>query len=257
MGREAASSGPGWHETVVRVRYGEVDRMGVVHHRHYLTYFEHGRTEMLRDLGASYAAVEDAGTLLVVVETGVRYMRPGHYEDDLTIRTRLAEARGVRVRFAYEIRRMGVLLATGFTVLADVFRTKFAASLSRPDITGTERMAAARLKDYGWPGNVRELENVIERAVILAVGPEIVEADLPERLKRAEAKRTSIPSFDLDEPLLSVVNRVSSAVEREYLKRLLRRYRGHVGQAAEHAGINRRTLYTKLQAHDLRREDFR
>ena len=118
MGREAASSGPGWHETVVRVRYGEVDRMGVVHHRHYLTYFEHGRTEMLRDLGASYGDVEDSGTLLVVVETGVRFVRPGHYEDDLTIRTRLSEARGVRVRFDYEIRRKGVLLATGFTVLA-------------------------------------------------------------------------------------------------------------------------------------------
>ena len=142
-------------------------------------------------------------------------------------------------------------------LLADVFRTKFAASLSRSDITGTDRMATARLKDYGWPGNVRELENVIERAVILTAGPEIVEGDLPERLKRAEAKRTSIPSFDLDEPLLSVVSRVSNAVEREYLKRLLRRYRGHVGEAAEHAGINRRTLYTKLQAHDLRREDFR
>lgn len=113
MGTEAA-----FHETRVRVRYGEVDRMGVVHHRHYLSYFEHGRTEMLRDLGASYRAVEDEGTLLVVVETGVRFIRPAGYEDELTIRTRLAEARGVRTRFEYEIRREGVLLATGFTVLA-------------------------------------------------------------------------------------------------------------------------------------------
>ena len=116
MGREADSSA--WHESLVRVRYGEVDRMGVLHHRHYLTYFEHGRTEMLRDLGASYREVEDAGTLLVVVETGVRYIRPAGYEDEVAIRTRLAEARGVRVRFEYEIRREGVLLATGFTVLA-------------------------------------------------------------------------------------------------------------------------------------------
>lgn len=92
--------------------------MGIAHHRHYLTWFELGRTEMLRDLGASYRAVEDAGTLLVVVETGVRYMRPAGYEDELVVRTRLAEARGVRVRFEYEIRREGRLLATGFTVLA-------------------------------------------------------------------------------------------------------------------------------------------
>lgn len=112
MGTPAA-----FHETRVRVRYGEVDRMGVVHHRHYLSYFEQGRTEMLRDLGASYRDVEDSGTLLVVAETGVRFVRPAGYEDDLTIATRLTEARGVRVRFEYELRRDGVLLATGFTVL--------------------------------------------------------------------------------------------------------------------------------------------
>ncbi len=107
-----------FHETSIRVRYGEVDRMGVVHHRHYLSYFEHGRTELLRDLGASYRDVEDQGTLLVVVETGVRFLRPAGYEDELLIRTCLGEARGVRIRFEYEIRRSGVLLATGFTVLA-------------------------------------------------------------------------------------------------------------------------------------------
>ncbi|MDA1194769.1 MAG: thioesterase family protein [Planctomycetota bacterium] len=106
------------HETAVQVRYGEVDRMGIAHHRHYLTWFELGRTALLRDVGASYRDVEDAGTLLVVVETGVRHIRPAGYEDDLVVRTWLSEARGVRVRFDYEIRRSGVLLATGFTVLA-------------------------------------------------------------------------------------------------------------------------------------------
>ena len=117
MGTEDA-----FHETAIRVRYGEVDRMGIVHHRHYLAYFEQGRTEMLRDLGASYREVEDAGTLLVVVETGVRFIRPAGYEDELIVRTRLAEARGVRTRFEYEIRRDGRLLATGFTVLASCDR---------------------------------------------------------------------------------------------------------------------------------------
>ena len=39
------------HENTVRVRYGEVDRMGVVYHAHYLPYFETGRTEFLRALG--------------------------------------------------------------------------------------------------------------------------------------------------------------------------------------------------------------
>ena len=110
------------HETSLRVRYGEVDRMGVVHHRHYLAYFEQGRTEFLRARGASYRDVEDAGTLLVVVETGVRFLRPAGYEDLLTVRTRLAEVAGVRIRFEYEILREGARLATGFTVLASCDR---------------------------------------------------------------------------------------------------------------------------------------
>ena len=106
------------HETPVRVRYGEVDRMGFLYHGHYLVYFEQGRTEYLRSLGATYRELEEAGTLLVVVETGQRFLRPAGYDDHLTIRTGLTEVRGVRLRFDYEICRDGDLLATGFTLLA-------------------------------------------------------------------------------------------------------------------------------------------
>ena len=142
-------------------------------------------------------------------------------------------------------------------LLAEVFRGKFAESLARRDVTHMDVGASRRLKAYPWPGNVRELENVIERAVILTKGPGVGEADLPERLRRAQDRRASIPAFDIDEPLMTVVQRVRDDVEREYLKRVLRRYKGHMGQAAEHAGVNRRTLYNKMQAFDLRREDFR
>jgi DNA-binding NtrC family response regulator len=124
-------------------------------------------------------------------------------------------------------------------------------------VAGFDAATIRRMQAYTWPGNVRELENVVERAIILTSGPTISEADLPERLRRAEARRTAVPTFDLDEPLFEVVQRVSGAVEREYLRRLLRRYKGHLGRAAEHAGVNRRTLYSKMQTHGLRREDFR
>ena len=106
------------YETEVRVRYGEVDRMGVAYHGHYLVYFEHGRTELLRSLGVTYRAVEEAGTLLMVVEAGLRYERPARYDDVLTVRTWLAEVRRVRLRFEYEVLRDGERLASGHTVLA-------------------------------------------------------------------------------------------------------------------------------------------
>lgn len=106
------------HETTVRVRYGEVDRMNVAYHGHYLVWFEVGRTEFLRSMGGSYRAFEESGTLLMVVEAGVKYVGAAGYDDVLRVRTRIAEVRGVRMRFEYEILRGEKRMATGFTVLA-------------------------------------------------------------------------------------------------------------------------------------------
>jgi acyl-CoA thioester hydrolase len=108
------------HETTVRVRYGEVDRMGVVYHANYLPYFEEGRTEFLRSLGRSYRAVEEGGVLLVVADAGLRFHRPAHYDDVLRVRTRLASVSGVRLQFTYAVDRPsdGTLCATGHTTLA-------------------------------------------------------------------------------------------------------------------------------------------
>ncbi len=110
------------NETRLRVRYGEVDRMGVAYHANYLVYFEQGRTEYLRALGGSYRSLEEEGVLLLVVETGARYLAPARYDDLLTVRTRIAQAKGVRMRFEYEVLRDEELLATGFTVLASADR---------------------------------------------------------------------------------------------------------------------------------------
>jgi DNA-binding NtrC family response regulator len=98
---------------------------------------------------------------------------------------------------------------------------------------------------------------VVERAVILTAGPGVIEADLPERVRRADARKSAVPAFDAEEPLSTVIDRVTGAVEREYLKRVLRKFRGHIGRTSSHAGLNRRTLYNKMQAYGLKREDFR
>jgi acyl-CoA thioester hydrolase len=109
-------------ETTIRVRYAETDRMGLVHHANYLVFFEEARTELLRSLGLSYRDLEDLGYLLVLTRAEVRYRRPAHYDDLLTVRTTVARTTAVRIDHAYQVFRDGTLVAEGNTTLACIDR---------------------------------------------------------------------------------------------------------------------------------------
>src|SRR5258706_4846107 len=87
----------------VRVRYPEVDRMGVAHHANHFVWFEIGRTEMLRARGLDYKSLEDDGIFLPVIEATCAYHAPARYDDLLTVRTRLERATAVPVEFAYPV----------------------------------------------------------------------------------------------------------------------------------------------------------
>ena len=56
-----------WHETLLRVRYAETDKMGIVHHANYLIWFEIGRTEFCRARGFSYREMEETDNAYLVV----------------------------------------------------------------------------------------------------------------------------------------------------------------------------------------------
>ncbi len=108
-------------KTTTRVRYPETDRMGVAHHTHYFVWFELGRTELMREAGCAYGALEDDdGVFFPVIAAGAEYRLPARYDEVLEIETRLVRVGGVRVRFEYAVRSRadGRLLATGFTVHA-------------------------------------------------------------------------------------------------------------------------------------------
>ena len=91
----------------VRVRYAETDQMGIAHHANYLVWFEIGRTDFCRAAGTSYREIEERGVLLVVVEIGCRYVIPFRYDDEVLIRTSIAEATSRSMKFAYELRDAG------------------------------------------------------------------------------------------------------------------------------------------------------
>ncbi len=106
-------------ETAVRVRYGETDQMGVVYYGNYFTWFEVGRVELCRELGVNYKKMEEEDdSYIVVAEAYCRYKRPAHFDDLLTIRTRVIDSHRRTIRFAYEIlnQASGDVIATGETV---------------------------------------------------------------------------------------------------------------------------------------------
>jgi acyl-CoA thioester hydrolase len=93
------------HVLRLRVRYGETDQMGVVHHANYALYVEESRTTFMRELGCSYAELERRGIGLPVRRLEVRYRAPAFYEDELEVHSVVGKLGGASVRFDSEILR--------------------------------------------------------------------------------------------------------------------------------------------------------
>ncbi|MBO5805298.1 MAG: acyl-CoA thioesterase [Tidjanibacter sp.] len=108
----------------LRVRYKETDQMGVVHHSNYPVYYEYARTELLREKGFTYKAMEEGGVMMPVREVGMKFLTPARYDDLLTIKVMMHEIKGARLRFDHEIRNeAGELVNTGFVELVFVNAT--------------------------------------------------------------------------------------------------------------------------------------
>ena len=106
------------------MRYGETDKMGIVYYGNYADYLEQGRTEWLRDLGFSYKWMEDNNIQLPVIHLSIDYKSPAHYDDLLTVSTKLVKTPTVRIEFYYEIHNEeGKLLVTANTTLVFVDST--------------------------------------------------------------------------------------------------------------------------------------
>ena len=112
------------HRASCRVLYGDTDAGGVVYYANYLRFFEFGRTEFMRDLVVPYAALQEQGMILPVVECHCRYKAPARYDDLLTVETSLTKVKSVSCRFDYRLilEEQAKLLAVGFTVHAMVDR---------------------------------------------------------------------------------------------------------------------------------------
>ncbi len=92
------------YDVQLRVRYGETDQMGYLYYGRYAEYFEVGRVETIRSLGASYKELEEVhGIWLPVVSMDMRFVRPAHYDDLLTIHTEIRKLPDEYITFHTEI----------------------------------------------------------------------------------------------------------------------------------------------------------
>jgi len=105
------------HVTKIRVRYADTDKMGIVYNGNYLTFFEVGRTELMRNAGLPYIEFEKAGYMLPLVEAHVNYKQAAYYDDILEVNAKidLTELRAT-LRFDYEINVGDRQVATGWTI---------------------------------------------------------------------------------------------------------------------------------------------
>jgi DNA-binding NtrC family response regulator len=121
------------------------------------------------------------------------------------------------------------LLATSFL--------KISAEKTNKRIMGMSKEFIARLQQQQWKGNIRELKNIIERAVILADGPELTSEHLPLDIQQSFPGSAS--SFDLAD------------IERSHIQRVLHHAKGNKTRAAELLGIGLTTLYRKLEDYKI------
>ena len=124
--------------------------------------------------------------------------------------------------------------------LAQHFMRRFAEQAGK-QMDAISPAVAERLLSYGWPGNVRELQNCMERGVALARFSELGIDDLSERVRLHKSTDVVMGGSDPSELLRM------EEVERRYILHVLQAVAGNKTAAARILGIERKTLYRKLE----------
>jgi DNA-binding NtrC family response regulator len=153
----------------------------------------------------------------------------------------LIEARTFRPDLYYRLNVVRIKLPAlrerreDIPLLVDHFLHKFCASMSRLEVPRVTPEAMDLLVRCDWPGNVRELENAVERALVIARGPELKPADFSFQLQAAG----------------SANGRSLEDVERTHVEHVWRQSAGNHSAAARVLGIDRTTLYKKLKRYGI------
>ena len=192
------------------------------------------QTRSVRPVGANDEVSFDVNLIAATNRDLESAVEEGRFREDLYFRINVIHV------------EMPPLRARGGDVLllAQHFVDRYAAQAGKR-VTGLSPDAAERLLAYVWPGNVRELENCIERAIALTRHETIGLDDLPEKIRGFQRSHVLVAGDDPSElaPL--------EEVERRYVLRVMEAVGGSKTLAARVLGIDRKTLYRKLEQYKI------
>lgn len=193
----------------------------------------------------------------IIAATNVNLLekvRSGVFREDLYYRLKVVEIRLPPLR-----ERQGEI-----PILVYHFLSLFRERLKR-NIHGISDQAMNALAAYAWPGNVRELRHVIERACVLCEGQTISLEHFPEEIRLPQYVQdgppTTMPTLVsvglTPQPAVTPMNPYPPYIsEKDELIDILKRARGNRSKAARMLGMDRSTLYRKMQRHGIQPGDF-
>lgn len=198
----------------------------------------------IRRIGSTSDVDIDVRIITATNEDLVKAVKEGRFREDLY--HRLNEFK-IELSPLRERKSDIITFANHFLEKANEALNKTVASFS-PN-------AMERLTDYYWHGNLRELNNVIKRAVLLSQGDEIVVENLPPEIIASNAEHNEIEngfsSYDFTQRR-SILKSVSGNAERQAILDVLEKTGFNKTRAAELLNIDRKTLYNKLKAYDIK-----
>ncbi|MCK9422740.1 MAG: acyl-CoA thioesterase [Bacteroidales bacterium] len=110
----------------IQVSYADTDMMGIIYHANYLKWFELGRTQLIEDVGYSYAEMEKSGYCAPVLKIEITYKKPIRYGERVMVETWIEENHGLKTTYGYHVvNGEGDLCAFGTTRHAVVRKDNF------------------------------------------------------------------------------------------------------------------------------------
>lgn len=108
-----------YYQSLIKVRFNEVDAYRVAWHGHYVAWMEIGRSELAGRFGLDAFQLAELGYLGPVVNLEIKYLRPARFNDELTVRTRIVPSESATLVFeSVIVDNSGLKLAIGLTTHA-------------------------------------------------------------------------------------------------------------------------------------------